>query len=141
MCKVCKLENTTLNQITLAPVSSKRLSYCIESDNCETVQYCISHVCTIYAAASNIHPSVMKWVQSVCVWVGGWGWGVKMATHTSVYDGRQLGNVWIHILSNPLPQVCVHLLCLWKPGWEGEGRERGGEGRGGEGRVHVQPCM
>ena len=56
--------------------------------------------------------------------------------HTSVYDGRQLGNIWIDVLSNPLPQVCVHLLSLTTPGGEGRGGGGGGEGgeRGGEGR-------
>ena len=52
--------------------------------------------------------------------------------HTSVYDGRQLGNIWIDILRNPLPQVCVYLLSLTTPGGEGRGGEGRGEGRGGE---------
>ena len=63
--------------------------------------------------------------------------------HTSVYDGRQLGNIWIDILRNPLPQVCVHLLSLTTPGGEGRrGREERGGGGEGEGStymvVHVQ---
>ena len=70
------------------------------------------------------------WIQCACVGGGG-------ATHTSVNDGRQLGDVWIDILRNPLPQICVHFLCLWTPGGGGGGGKGGGKEKGkgeGEGR-------
>ena len=125
-----------------ACVASKWLSHCLERSDSPAHTCCFSHkhiYMVLFASLSSDN------VDSMCMCVGGG------ATHTSVNDGRQLGDVWIDILRNPLPQICVHFLCLWTPGGGGgggkggggkekgkgeeEGRERG-RGRGGGAQTH-----